>query len=347
MSQVTQIISRIESGDYAASDELLPLVYQELRKLAEAKLANEKPGQTLQATAIVHEAYVRLVAGSNPQQWENSRHFFSAAAESMPRLNEEDSTRPNDAGSRDNIETAWSKQWSDAHRQTIRCILRFNVDCGSMRGIQRAAIVLDPNISDVEDTVNAVASSLLSRTKENDHASWDLLVDFYAPLVYSWCRKRGLTAEQARNIGQEVFASVANGTLSFDQSATGNSFRDWIHQITENRIDNLGQKASAVQNAQNGMNPPSKNDQVTLCDPGGDPIGESGLQEDGAVFLRILDFAKDRIAPDHWNVFWQLMIEHRSPADVAEDAGIELARVFLIKSRIMKLLRTLGDGADS
>ena len=67
MTEVTQIILRIESGDRAASDELLPLVYQELRKLAESKLAHEKPGQTLQATALVHEAYMRLVDGNNKQ----------------------------------------------------------------------------------------------------------------------------------------------------------------------------------------------------------------------------------------------------------------------------------------
>ena len=86
MSDVTQIISRIESGDRSASDELLPLVYRELRKLAEAKLAQEKTGQTLQATALVHEAYLRLVDQTNAPSWGNSRHFFSAAAEAMRRI---------------------------------------------------------------------------------------------------------------------------------------------------------------------------------------------------------------------------------------------------------------------
>ena len=86
MSDVTQIIFRIESGDGAATDELLPLVYQELRRLAEAKLAQEKAGQTLQATALVHEAYLRLVGQADQQQWDNSRHFFAAAAEAMRRI---------------------------------------------------------------------------------------------------------------------------------------------------------------------------------------------------------------------------------------------------------------------
>ena len=86
MSDVTQILSQIEHGDPAAAERLLPLVYNELRKLAAAKLANEKPGQTLQATALVHEAYIRLVDAENVPRWDSRRHFFAAAAESMRRI---------------------------------------------------------------------------------------------------------------------------------------------------------------------------------------------------------------------------------------------------------------------
>jgi RNA polymerase sigma factor (TIGR02999 family) len=86
MSDVTQILSQIESGDPSAADQLLPLVYRELRKLAAAKLANEKPGQTLQATALVHEAYLRLVDVEKTQHWNSRGHFFAAAAEAMRRI---------------------------------------------------------------------------------------------------------------------------------------------------------------------------------------------------------------------------------------------------------------------
>ena len=86
MSDVTQILSAIEQGDPRAAEELLPLVYDELRKLAAAKLANEKPGQTLQATALVHEAFLRLVVCDSPQEWNGRRHFFAAASESMRRI---------------------------------------------------------------------------------------------------------------------------------------------------------------------------------------------------------------------------------------------------------------------
>src|SRR5262245_50860772 len=86
MSEVTQILSRIEAGDPAAAEQLLPLVYEELRKLATARLAQEKPGQTLQATALVHEAYLRLVDAEKSQQWNSRGHFFAAAAEAMRRI---------------------------------------------------------------------------------------------------------------------------------------------------------------------------------------------------------------------------------------------------------------------
>ena len=85
MSDVTRILNAIEQGDAKATDELLPLVYEELRVLASQKLSHEAPGQTLQATALVHEAYLRLV-GDEPRGWENRGHFFAAAAEAMRRI---------------------------------------------------------------------------------------------------------------------------------------------------------------------------------------------------------------------------------------------------------------------
>src|SRR5262249_38271503 len=86
MSEVTRILSAIEQGDPHAAEQLLPLVYDELRRLAAQKLAQEKPGQTLQSTALVHEAYLRLVGTDPEQPWESRGHFFAAAAEAMRRI---------------------------------------------------------------------------------------------------------------------------------------------------------------------------------------------------------------------------------------------------------------------
>ena len=95
MSEVTHILSRIEVGDPSAADKLLPLVYEELRRLAAARLANEKPGQTLQATALVHEAFLRLTDGKLEENWNSRGHFFAAAAEAMRRILVEKARRKN------------------------------------------------------------------------------------------------------------------------------------------------------------------------------------------------------------------------------------------------------------
>ena len=93
MSEVTRMLSAIEQGEPHASEQLLPLVYDELRKLAAQRLGREKPGQTLQATALVHEAYIRLVDVDQAQQWSSRGHFFAAAAEAMRRILIEEARR--------------------------------------------------------------------------------------------------------------------------------------------------------------------------------------------------------------------------------------------------------------
>ena len=93
MTNVTQFLCRIEQGDLAAAQQLLPLVYDELRKLPGQRIGQENPGQTLQATALVHEAYLRLVDVDQAQHWENRGHFFAAAAEAMRRIMVENARR--------------------------------------------------------------------------------------------------------------------------------------------------------------------------------------------------------------------------------------------------------------
>jgi RNA polymerase sigma factor (TIGR02999 family) len=106
MSEVTHILSAIEQGDPHAAAQLLPLVYDELRKLAAQKLAQERPGQTLEATALVHEAYLRLVDTKTVQHWDSRGHFFAAAAEAMRRIlidNARRKRRPKHGGGRERV----------------------------------------------------------------------------------------------------------------------------------------------------------------------------------------------------------------------------------------------------
>ena len=108
-SEVTRILSAIEQGDPSAAEQLLPLVYEELRKLAAQRLAQEKPGQTLQATALVHEAYLRLVGDAGKHSWAGRGHFFAAAAEAMRRILVDNARRkrsPKHGGDRGRVELA-------------------------------------------------------------------------------------------------------------------------------------------------------------------------------------------------------------------------------------------------
>jgi RNA polymerase sigma factor (TIGR02999 family) len=107
MNEVTRVLSAIEGGDAQAAEQLLPLVYQELRKLAAQRLAQEKPAQTLEATALVHEAYLRLVNVDKAQHWNSRGHFFAAAAEAMRRIlveNARRKRRPKHGGDRQRLE---------------------------------------------------------------------------------------------------------------------------------------------------------------------------------------------------------------------------------------------------
>jgi RNA polymerase sigma factor (TIGR02999 family) len=122
MTEVTRVLSAIEGGDPHAAEQLLPLVYEELRKLAAQKLAQEKPGQTLEATALVHEAYLRLVGGGKAEHWNSRGHFFAAAAEAMRRIlveNARRKRRPKHGGDRQRIELDESLAVTDSRKELL------------------------------------------------------------------------------------------------------------------------------------------------------------------------------------------------------------------------------------
>ena len=122
MSEVTRILSAIDQGDPHAAEKLLPLVYDELRKLAAAKLAQEKPGQTLQATALVHEAYLRLVGNESDVHWNSRGHFIAAAAEAMRRIlvdNARHKKTEKHGGQRKRIDLSQAEPMTDADPDSL------------------------------------------------------------------------------------------------------------------------------------------------------------------------------------------------------------------------------------
>lgn len=140
MSDVTQILAAVEHGDPQAADQLLPLVYDELRRLAAQKLAQEKPGQTLQATSLVHEAYLRLVGADAAQPWDSRGHFFAAAAEAMRRILIENARRKRA-----------TKHGGDLRREPL------DPDCVAVPGTANDLLALDEALTRLAGTEPRVA----------------------------------------------------------------------------------------------------------------------------------------------------------------------------------------------
>ena len=144
MHEVTRILNAIDQGDPRAAEQLLPLVYDELRKLAAQRLADEKPGQTLQATALVHEAYLRLVDAEKSQQWDSRGHFFAAAAEAMRRILVEGARHKNGLRRRaDNGDASNCRTWMPASKESSAEVLALNEALEKLRSrrFSKAAFV--------------------------------------------------------------------------------------------------------------------------------------------------------------------------------------------------------------
>jgi RNA polymerase sigma factor (TIGR02999 family) len=177
MAEVTRILSQIEQGDPQAAKELLPLVYDELRKLAASKLAQEKPGQTLSATSLVHEAYLRLVGNDSGLKWDSRGHFFAASAEAMRRILVESARRRRSQKA--------GGQWQRLALSDVdRCTRRTDVDVLALsdaldkleaRDPRKAAIVKLRFFAGLTNQQAAVALGISTATADNDWAyakSW-------------------------------------------------------------------------------------------------------------------------------------------------------------------------------
>ena len=177
MSDVTEVLSQIELGDHAA-EQLLPLVYDELRKLAAAKLAQEKPGQTLQATALVHEAYLRLVGSHNGgPSWDNRGHFFAAAAEAMRRILVESARRKQSQKAGGDWQRLELSDVEPASRRPHVDVLALSdaLDQLESRDPRKASLVKLRYFAGLTNQEAAVALGISTATADNDWAyakSW-------------------------------------------------------------------------------------------------------------------------------------------------------------------------------
>ena len=172
MSDVTRILSQIESGDPSAAERLLPLVYDELRKLAAVRMAQEQPGQTLQATALVHDAYLRLLGNDREQRWDNRGHFFAAAAEAMRRILVEIARHKHSqkaGGDRDRVELDAIGIASKSPRVDILA-LNEALEKLEMQDARKAALVKLRYFAGLTNSQAAEALDISTSTADNDWA---------------------------------------------------------------------------------------------------------------------------------------------------------------------------------
>lgn len=189
----------------------------------------------------------------------------------------------------------------------------------------------EPDVTRVSAPSTSV--SLLERAKAQDSAAWDRIVDLYAPLVYSWCRREGLQEADALDVGQEVFRTVYTHLGGFRRDRAGDSFRGWLRTITRNKVCDARRRDRGHEVggdidllAQVPADPPDPAEQDSECK---------------AVLRRAVELVRDEIEPRTWAAFWQVAIEGRRVDAVAADLGVSTNAVYLAKSRTLRRLQDL------
>jgi RNA polymerase sigma-70 factor, ECF subfamily len=181
--------------------------------------------------------------------------------------------------------------------------------------------------------------SLLERVRARDRTAWGRLVRLYGPLVYGWCRRAGLQAADAADLGQEVFAAVARGIHCFRHDRQGDTFRGWLYTITRNKLRDRSLPPGGA--GAGGSDALRRLADLPAEQGGGDsPTADSEeLNETKALYRRAIELVRGEHEPRNWDAFWRAFVDEQAPVDIASDLGITVNAVYLAKSRILRRLR--------
>ncbi len=184
---------------------------------------------------------------------------------------------------------------------------------------------------------SVTSTSLLARLRDDDDAGWRRLVRLYGSLVYSWCRQKGLQAEDAADVSQEVFRAVARHIREFHHDRPGDSFRKWLKTIANNKIRDHWRRQDRQPQAAGGTEAQM---QLAQHPDEADPETPADRQaEIGHVFRQALELVRADFEPVTWQAFWQTAVEGRPTSDVAAELGLTPNAVRIAKSRIRSRLR--------
>ncbi len=189
---------------------------------------------------------------------------------------------------------------------------------------------------------SSVSSTLLERVKARRPEAWERLVDLYAPVVYQWCRVSGVGREDAADVVQEVFSSVATHVADFRRENAGDSFTAWLATITRNKIRDSFRRRQGRPQARGGTDAQRQLLEAPELSELSQPSGP--VHMDGSLSRRALDLVRAEFENRTWEAFWRTAIDGQRPADVAQDLGISVNAVYKAKSRVLRRLRReLGD----
>jgi RNA polymerase sigma-70 factor (ECF subfamily) len=188
----------------------------------------------------------------------------------------------------------------------------------------------------------SVSSTLLERVKARRPEAWERLVDLYGPVVYRWCRQSGVGREDAADVVQEVFSSVAAHVGDFRRDSPGDSFTAWLATITRNKIRDWFRRRQGRPEARGGTHAQEQFLQVPELSELSQQSG--GTWTGGSLSRRALDLVRAEFENRTWEAFWRTAVDGQCPADVAQDLGVTVNAVYKAKSRVLRRLRReLGD----
>lgn len=185
---------------------------------------------------------------------------------------------------------------------------------------------------------SATSTSLLRLAKENDPQGWQTLVREYGLMVYSWCRKAGLSEEDSRDVSQEVFWNLSQNLPEFRRDLPGDSFRKWLKTITNSRIHDHWRAVRRSVSAQGGYTFQNVTHPVTASDE-----ATSDSQVIGHTYNEFLRSMQSKFTTRDWEMFERMVVDGVSADDVAEEFSVSVNVVYLVKSRMVRRLRTAGE----
>ena len=185
---------------------------------------------------------------------------------------------------------------------------------------------------------SSTSLSLLERAKNNDELAWERIVDLYAPLVYRMCRLSRISADDSRDVAQDVFRAAFRGIARFRRDRPGDSFRAWLQTITKHKILDYFRQRETHPPGVGGSDMQMQIHQ--LPDLSSESSTEGGrFDSDSNLMQRAIRLLQNDFAERTWQAFWMTTIEDREPADVAEELGMSLSSVYQAKSRVLRRIR--------